>query len=248
MQTLKNIALDLTYSNDYVEFKRGLKTSLPILLGIIPFALVLGAQATQKGLSSLEVPLLTGLNFAGGSEFAILEVWTNPPNILMLMFITFLVNSRHLLMGASLVPYLRHLPNRKVFPALFFMCDESWAMTLADAQKNQRHVNIKNAFNLSYYAGICAALYLMWVFFTALGAVIGPSLGDISRLGFDMAFPAVLLVLLRSMWKGLKAARPWFVSLIAAALAYIYLPQGWYVPIGTISGIASAFFLMREEK
>lgn len=53
----------------------------------------------------------------------------------MLMFITFLVNSRHLLMGASLVPYLRHLPNKQVFPALFFMCDESWAVALADAQK-----------------------------------------------------------------------------------------------------------------
>ena len=37
----------------------------------------------------------------------------------MLMFITFLVNSRHLLMGASLVPYLRNLPNKQVFPALF---------------------------------------------------------------------------------------------------------------------------------
>jgi hypothetical protein len=32
------------------------------------FALVLGAQAAQKGLSALEVPLMTGLNFAGGSS------------------------------------------------------------------------------------------------------------------------------------------------------------------------------------
>lgn len=137
MFTLKNITQDLTYSQDFTEFKRGIKISIPMLLGIIPFALVLGAQATQKGFSFIEVPLFTGLNFAGGSEFAILELWTNPPNILMLMFITFLVNSRHLLMGASLVPYLRHLPNKQVFPALFFMCDESWAVALADAQKDK---------------------------------------------------------------------------------------------------------------
>ena len=85
------------------------------------------------------MPLLTGLNFAGGSEFAILEVWSSPPNLLMLMFITFLVNSRHLLMGASLVPYLKHLPNRKVFPALFFMVDESWALGLAVHKGNRRN-------------------------------------------------------------------------------------------------------------
>lgn len=248
MFTLKNITQDLTYSQDFTEFKRGVKISIPMLLGIIPFALVLGAQATQKGFSFIEVPLFTGLNFAGGSEFAILELWTNPPNILMLMFITFLVNSRHLLMGASLVPYLRHLPNKQVFPALFFMCDESWAVALADAQKRQARTGINHAFNLSFYSGLCFALYLMWVGFTALGGTIGPILGDASRFGFDMAFPAVFLVLLRGMWKGLHAARPWLVSLVTAALAYLYLPQGWHVPIGAIAGIASAYWLLGDTE
>jgi hypothetical protein len=98
MFSLRNTTQELNDSTDYVEFKRGIKTSIPMLLGIIPFALVLGTQATQKGFSHLEVPLFTGLNFAGGSEFAVLEVWTNPPNFLVLIFITFLVNSRHLLM------------------------------------------------------------------------------------------------------------------------------------------------------
>lgn len=242
MLARKDTAQVLNESEDLAEFKRGLKVSIPVLLGIIPFALVLGTQATHKGLSILEIPLLTGLNFAGGSEFAILEVWTNPPHILMLMFITFLVNSRHLLMGASLVPYLRHLPNSKVYPALFFMCDESWAIALADTQRKSTP-----QFSLWFYSGLCFSLYAMWVGFTALGGMIGPVLGDISRLGFDMAFPAVFLVLLRGMWKGFHAARPWFVSLIAAVVAYLYLPQGWYVPIGAISGIITAFFLSGDE-
>lgn len=247
MQTLKHSAQSYASLKAFFDFKRGIKTSLPMLLGIIPFALVLGAQATHQGFSLLEVPLLTGLNFAGGSEFAVLQAWSNPPNILILMFITFLVNSRHLLMGASLVPYLRHLPNTTVYPALFFMVDESWALSLADAEKNQTHLPMHQAFNMPFYTGLCFALYLMWISFTTLGAVIGPILGDIHRFGFDMAFPAVFLVLLRGMWKGLSAARPWFVSLICAALAYLYLPAGWYVPIGALSGIASAFFFIGDE-
>ena len=247
MQTLKNLTQTQLSIIEFSNFKRGIRTSIPMLLGIIPFALVLGAQATNKGFSLIEVPLFTGLNFAGGSEFAILEIWTNPPNILMLMFITFLVNSRHLLMGASLVPYLKHLPNKKVFPALFFMCDESWAVSLADAQIKQPHKGFEHAFSLPFYAGLCFALYIMWVSFTTLGAAIGPILGDISRFGFDMAFPAVFLVLLRGMWKGARAARPWLVSLICAALAYLYLPSGWYVPIGAISGIISAFFFLGDD-
>ncbi|MGO4831752.1 AzlC family ABC transporter permease, partial [Rhizobiaceae sp. 2RAB30] len=103
------------------ELRRGMRASLPVMLGFVPFALVLGAQASQKGLTPLEVPLMTGLNFGGGSEFAAVELWTSPPHILLIAAITFLVNSRHLLMGAALAPMLRHLPKRKVLPALFFM-------------------------------------------------------------------------------------------------------------------------------
>ena len=32
------------------EILRGLKDGLPVLLGVIPFALVLGAQASHKGI------------------------------------------------------------------------------------------------------------------------------------------------------------------------------------------------------
>ena len=55
------------------EFRRGIASSMPILIGLVPYALVLGAQATQKGFSVVEVPLMTGLNFAGGAEFAALQ-------------------------------------------------------------------------------------------------------------------------------------------------------------------------------
>ncbi|MCU4537572.1 AzlC family ABC transporter permease [Acinetobacter bereziniae] len=247
MLGFKNAAAELNDSIDFREFLRGLKTSIPMLLGIIPFALVLGTQAAQKGFSALEVPLLTGLNFAGGSEFAIIEVWTQPPQLLFLILITFLVNSRHILMGASLAPYIRHLPNRKALPLLFFMCDESWALSITDAQK-QNPRNPYAGFSVFFYIGLCFALYVMWVSFTTLGVGIGSFIGDVTKFGFDMAFPAVCLVLLRGMWKGFKPALPWLVSLIAAALAYYFLPKGWYVLVGSISGIIAAFLFIGDEE
>jgi len=121
----------------------------------------LGATAAQKDFSLLEVPLLTGLNFAGGSEFAVLEAWTDPPHLLTLIFITFLINSRYILLGATLVPYLRHLPNRKVFTALFFMVDESWAFSLTDAQRRLAQFGLRHAFSMAYYAGLC--LCCIWL-------------------------------------------------------------------------------------
>ncbi|TKT81441.1 AzlC family ABC transporter permease [Aquamicrobium sp. LC103] len=227
------------------EFRRGVASCVPVLLGTVPYALLLGAQAAQKGLSAVEVPLMTGLNFAGGSEFAAIQLWTSPPHVLLIVAITFLVNSRHLLMGAALAPFLRHLPKRKVFPALFMMCDESWALGLSDARKRTL-AGGHPAFSLRYYMGASIAMYVAWVVFTALGAVLGPMLGDIEAYGFDMAFPAVFLVLLAGMWKGIAAARPWLVSLAVAAVTHLVVPGAWYVAAGTLSGLAAAYWLSGE--
>jgi len=225
---------------------RGLAASFPVMIGFVPFALVLGAQATEKGFSAAEVPLMMGLNFGGGSEFAVLKLWTSPPHVLLVVAVTFLVNSRHLLMGAALAPYIQHLPKRKAFPALFLMCDESWAMGLADARR-RLSAGAVPGFSLSYYLGASAGMYLTWIVFTTIGAVIGPWIGDVHAYGFDMAFTAVFLVLLKGMWKGVRAAYPWLVSLCSAALTCHFVHGAWYMAAGALSGVISAFFFSEEK-
>ena len=227
------------------EIKRGLKAVLPMMLSFVPFGLLLGAQASQKGFSVVEVPLMTGLNFGGGSEFAAVGLWTSPPLVLLIVAITFLINSRHLLMGAALAPYLKHLPKRRVLPALFLMCDESWAMGLSDAQQRSA-AGHEIGFSLPYYLAVAAGLYLTWIVSTAIGAALGPAMGDMEVYGFDMAFVAVFLVLLRGMWKGPRAARPWLVSLLAAASTFLLVPGAWYVAAGAAAGLLSAFLWAEE--
>ncbi len=228
------------------EFRRGAIAVLPVLLGAVPYAMVMGAQAAQKGLSLLSVMMMTGLNFAGGSEFSAIRLWTSPPHVLLIAAITFLVNSRHLLMGAALAPFIRHLPKRKAFASLFLMCDESWALGLADAKR--RHSNgINPALSLRFYLGVAIPFYVAWLSSASLGAAFGPMLGDLRPYGFDMAFPAVFLVLLAGMWKGFSAARPWFVSLVVAAVTYLTIRGAWYVAAGALSGLVAAYLLAGEE-
>jgi predicted branched-subunit amino acid permease len=96
------------------EISRGITAALPVLIGVLPFGLLLGAQAAQKGFSPASLALLTGLNFAGGSEFAAIALWSSPPHLLTIVLVSLLVNSRHMVMGASLSPWLSHLPMRNV--------------------------------------------------------------------------------------------------------------------------------------
>lgn len=218
---------------------RGVKDALPVVVAFVPFALLLGNQAVQKGLTVGEVPLLTGLNFGGGSEFAALTIWTDPPHALLILCVTLLVNSRHFLMGAAFAPYLQAFSRRQVLPWLFFMCDESWAMALAKARRQRR-----NLLSPGYYLDVALPLYTVWVSFTLIGALTGHLIKDPTRYALDMAFPAVFLMLLRGMWKGPRMALPWLVSLGVAVMTYLLIPDAWYVPAGSLSGIVAAWLMV----
>lgn len=78
-------------------------------------------------------------------------------------------------------------------------------------------------------------------FALVLGAQVGPLFGDLRSCGFDMAFAAVFLALLKGMWRGVHAALAWLFSLITAALFYLLIPGGWYVLAGTVAGLVTAY-------
>ena len=225
---------------------RALKAGWPILIALVPLALVLGAQASRRGLTVAEVGLMTALNYAGGSEFAAVGLWSTPIPVGLIVGMTFLVNSRYLLMGAALAPHLKHLPRWIVYPALFFMVDESWALGLADARQN-RTDDGKSHFSLAYYVTLGVMLWLPWFIFSMAGAIVGPVVGDLGRLGLDMVFPAIFLVLVRGMWTTARAARPWLVSLVVAAATHLLVPGPWYVPAGALAGLAAAWLLAERQ-
>lgn len=221
--------------------RAGFADVFPLLLAVAPLAMVLGAQAAASGLSLMEITLMTALNFAGGSEFAAIELWRTPVPVLTIVLLTFLINSRHIIMGAALARFIKHLPKRKILPALFFMNDEGWAIAFARTRREAAGKPAEQAFSMRYYLGACVSVYPVWVGSAALGWIIGPELGDLTQYGFGMALPAVYLIIVRSMWSGTRAALPWLVSLVAAALCHLLVPGPAFVLAGTFSGLAAAW-------
>ena len=234
-------------SGQLSEVRRGALRIAPLLIGVAPFGLVLGAQAGQKGLSVVEVALMCGLNFAGGSEFVAIELWRNPPLLFLIVGMTFLVNSRHLLMGATLAPRMRTLSARRASLTLFFMADEIWAFGLEEARSRDQEY-ATGQLSLPYYAGLAAGLYGTWLISTTVGALVGPRVGNPQVLGLDMAFPAVFLVILKGLWKGHKAAIPWVVSLAVAVALHLSISGSWYVAGGTVAGLTVAYLFPGQKE
>lgn len=210
------------------ELREGAGYALPLIVSVLPFALLWGTLANQAGLSALETSLMAALVFAGSAQFVAVEIWSAPPAVMTLVLATLIVNLRHVLMGAALAPSLRNWGRAKSHLALFFMADEVWALAL---QKRTR-----GPLTASFYFAVAATFYIGWLLFTALGYRAGGFIEDPARYGFDFAFAAVFLCLIRSFYVEWRSLLPWAVSAAVAALAYGAIEGVWYILLGGIAG------------
>jgi 4-azaleucine resistance transporter AzlC len=210
------------------EFAAGAFTILPLLVAVVPFGLLLGTLAAQKGLSPLETALMGATVFAGASQFVAVEIWTTPPAVALLAATALMVNLRHVLMGAALAPHVRGWSRGAIYGGLFFMADEIWAFALRRGAETPLAP--------AYYLGLSLPLYLGWIATTTLGAIFGGVLQDPARYGLDFAFTAVFLALLVSLWKGRRTFYPWAAAALVAVAAYQLLPGVWYIALGGLAG------------
>lgn len=222
------------------EFRAGAVTCLPAVVAVIPFGLLLGARATEKGLTLTEVFLMSATVFAGSAQFVVIDLWTDPAPWLFIALTTLLVNIRHVLMGASLAGKLGSFPTAARPFAVFFMADEIWAM----AERRATAARLTPAF----YAGLAGPLYANWVICTCLGAAFGHSVASPETYGFDFAFTAIFIGILTGFWRGTPTALILAASSAAAVGAKVALDGPWYILAGGLSGVLVAIVAWRPER
>lgn len=230
------------------EVLRGIKASLPMTIGFVPIALILGATGAQTGMSAVGVGLMTAINFAGGSEFAALALWSATPPILAIILTTWLINSRHIMLSAALTPYVTQLSLPKALAVFFIMCDETWALSMQDIDKRRKAgVPDAAAFSFPFYMGVGLSLWFNWWGCAFIGAAVGSGVGDLTDWGIGMAFPVIFISILASMWPGTKKCLPWAVSAAAAGLSSLVWSSGVSVAVGSLAGLLAAWLLITAE-
>lgn len=214
------------------DFLAGLMAIAPAVVAAAPFGLLLGALGAEKGLSPLEVGLMSGLMFAGGAQFVTLDLWTTPAAWASLGLAALLVNLRHVLMGASLNRSMGAFsPAAKVL-ALLLLADEIWALAERRAATHR--------LTPAHYAGLAAIMYVNWVFFTVLGAALGAALGDPTEYGFDFAFTAIFIGLIAGFRRAPGFAVVIAASAVAAVAVRALLPGPVSIAAGAAAGVIVA--------
>lgn len=207
---------------------------LPISFFVVAFGAAFGLAAVQVGLSPFESLVMSSVVFAGASQFAALDMWGGEVSVLPLMAVVFAINSRHLLMGASLYPMLRDVSPGKRYALLLLLTDANWAVAAQEYQSGRR--------NLEVIIGGGLVLWLAWIAGTTLGVFFGGLLQNPKALGLDMVLGCFLLAMALGGKKSPRVLVAWLVAGGASLAAWKWLPPNSHVVAGALAGGVVGFF------
>ncbi|PHQ15576.1 AzlC family ABC transporter permease [Marinobacter profundi] len=212
---------------------------LPISLFVVAFGMAFGLAAVQKGLEPMQAVLMSTTVFAGASQFATLDMWGSQVAVLPLIAVVFAINSRHLLMGASLYPMLKDVAPAKRYAMLLLLTDANWAVSAQEYQNGRR--------NLEVIIGGGFVLWLAWIVGTLLGVYFSRLLQDPQSLGLDMVLGCFLLAMALGGNKSPRVLVAWLVAGLSSLAAYYWLPPHTHVVVGALAGGVVGYFWLEAK-
>jgi 4-azaleucine resistance transporter AzlC len=204
-----------------------------MLVGAAPFGVIFGALAIASGLPVWLTLGMSALVFGGSSQFVAISLIGSGTALPVIWLTTFVVNLRHALYSASLLPYARELPARWRWALAFWLTDETFAVV---ENQLRQHVDVKDG--AWYWLGSSLAMYVNWQVWTLVGVLLGQSVPVLATLGLDFAMVATFAAIVALQLH----ARPVLVaSLVAGAVALLArgLPYKMGLMLAAVAGVAA---------
>jgi predicted branched-subunit amino acid permease len=206
----------------------GAVKSLVLAPSVAAFGLAVGVLAAGKGLTTLEVALMSIWVNAGSAQMASLQIWANPIPVLTLVLTVLAMNARYILLGAALRPHFGALPWWQMYPTLFVMGDGNWGLTLHEINAQRR--------DAGFLLGSGLLTFAVWLVAVVIGQLFGLVLGDPRRYGIDFLLAAFFATLSVGFFRAHRGIAALVVAIMVAAVVQKLLPGPWYIFAGALAG------------
>ena len=209
----------------------GARDSLPMLLGAAPFGVIFGTLAGPSGLSATATLAMSLCVFAGSSQFIALTLLASGTGLVVILLTTLVVNLRHALYSATLLPHVAGLRQRWRIPLAFWLTDETFAVV--SLRYGEPDTSPHKHW---YYLGSCLAMYSNWFLWTLAGVLLGRSIPRLEHLGLEFAMAATFTGIVVPMLR----RRPMLAAALGAAavaLAGRWLPYKLGLMLAALAGV-----------
>ncbi|MDR1133828.1 MAG: AzlC family ABC transporter permease [Synergistaceae bacterium] len=222
-----------------VSAARGLYRALPIMLGYVPIGAAYGLLSQQAGCGVWTTLGMSVFVFAGAAQFMAISMIVNNASPAAIISSTFVVNFRHVLMAASLSPFV--LPWKKWQRAALgcMLTDESFVM-------HSRHFGDGDTDSAAAIA-LNAAAYVTWAAASVAGFYIGSLTGDPGKYGLDFALPGMFIGLLIPLCRDNASAVSAAVGGFSALVLHTAGAGNWSTFLGAVAGASAGLAFVKDS-
>jgi 4-azaleucine resistance transporter AzlC len=214
------------------DFLAGAKGALPILIGVIPFAMISGVGAVSVGLTFIETLGISVIVFAGASQLVVYQLMGASSPWIIMVLTAWVVNLRFTMYSATLAPYLQKLSTGKKALLAYMLSDQAFGISLSHFAENEE------VSHRWYYFGAAFTIWVAWQVSAVIGALLGALVPQ--SWGFDFAFPLSFMAL---MFAALRDY-PTVVAALAGGLIAVLakgLPYNTGLVLATFLGITAGY-------
>jgi 4-azaleucine resistance transporter AzlC len=204
-----------------------------MLVGAAPFGVIFGTLAIGSGLPVWLTLGMSLLVFGGSSQFVAVSLIGSGTALPVIWLTTFVVNLRHALYSATLLPYARTMPACWRWALAFWLTDETFAVV---ENQLRHHTNVQDG--ARYWLGSSLAMYFNWQIWTLVGVLLGQSMPVLATLGLDFAMVATFAAIVALQ---LRERPVLFAALVAGGVALLArdLPYKMGLMLAAVSGVAT---------
>ena len=213
------------------EFWAGIRQTVPLIVGAIPFGIIFGTLAQTNGLSFATAIAMSACVFAGSSQFIALGLLGAGSPIGIVVLTTFVVNLRHLLYAVGLVPYVKTLSPGWKIALGFWLTDETFMVAIQRYRQADQ-----SPYKHWFHLGSALSMYSSWQLCTWLGLTLGQSLPNAVNWGLDFA----MVVTFMGLTIPYLTTRPMVATVVVAGTTAVVarsLPHQLGLMAGAVAGI-----------
>lgn len=174
-----------------IAFRAAFPYTIPIFAGFVFLGIAYGIYMNSLGFSAIYPILMSLIIFAGSMEFIAANLLLVAFNPIHALFLTLMVNARHLFYGISMLEKYKGIGKKK-FYLIFGLCDESFSINST--------VDIPKDVDKGWFMFFVTLLnHLYWGVGAAIGGIFG-SFVHFNTKGLDFVMTALFVVIFVEQW------------------------------------------------
>lgn len=218
-------------------FKKAFPYTIPVLTGYLFIGIAFGVMYAEKGYSFLWAMLMSVVVYAGSGQYLAVNFFVPGISFVQVVFLTFMVNVRHIFYGISLVERFNKIGKSRWY-MIFALTDETYSLLCTTKVP-------KGVEESKFLFAISVLDHSYWVLGSVIGAIAGTVL-PISSEGIDFAMTALFVVIFVEQWMDRKNRIPAMIGVsMAVASLLIFGANNFVLP--AMLAIMALLFVGRKR-